>query len=89
MKYYTKKPDILVGFKLDFSTDEKTIETIKNLEHCSHTLIHRYGDRGYTIKLEDTTKEFSHGDYICTHIYDNKWFGCDGQNFEAAWEERK
>lgn len=80
---------MLVAFKLDFSTDEKTIETLKNLDRCPHILIHGIGERGYRVKLEGTEKEFTHGDYICTHIYDSRWFGRDGHNFEAEWEERK
>lgn len=89
MKYYTRKPTMVVAFQLDFSTPEKTMETLKNLEHCSHILIHYYGDRGYGVKLDGTDKEFEHGDYIYTYVNSYKWYGSKQYNFESEWEERE
>ena len=87
MNYYRKKPLTIAAFKIDFSNAEKTWETMQNLYRCNHTLIHRNGYHDYIVKLEDTEKEFSHGDYICYDLDNCRWFGRDGHNFEHDWEE--
>ena len=87
MKYYTKKPDVLLAFKIDFSTDEKKLETLRNLDRCNHTLIHQVGCYDYAVKLDGTDKEFHQGDYICCNIKECRWFGRDGRHFEEDWDE--
>ena len=89
MKYYTKKIDPIVAFKLDFSNDEKILETIKNLSRFSHTLIYHFGDKGYRVKLENSEEEFTDGDYIYSYIYGTEWLGCHSPQFEMTWEERE
>jgi hypothetical protein len=84
---YTRKPETIYAFQLDFSDAEKTWETLRFLERMNYTLIHRMGDRYPTVRLVlDGVQEFGQGDYIYTNLDNYEWHGCFKHQFEEMWE---
>ena len=86
---YTRKPDAVVAFKIDFSTAEATWNTLKELDRMNYTLIHRFGDRYPSVRLEFDVEEFFQGDYIYTNLNEYQWHGCPAHKFEEQWEVKK
>lgn len=89
MKIYEKRPKRIAAVMIDFSTPDKTWETMQALDRCSHILIHENGDRDYRVRLYNDKEgnEYMYGDYICRDLDTYEWYGMRRYDFEEGWNE--